>query len=193
MNFEEVKQEIEKTLSPKRFLHSLGVAKRAEELAKIYNQDIEKARLIGMVHDVAKEMSKEESLQYAGDNGIIFDEIEKQESSLWHSKIGADIAKKRFGFSDDMVQAIRYHTVGNIHMNTLDKIIYLADKTEENRNFIDLQKAKEISDKDLDEGIIYTTAVSVEYSMKKQSLIHPDTIHVMNQIIMNTRRRYEYG
>lgn len=189
MNFNDIKKEIEKTLSAKRFKHSLGVVKRAEELASIYNEDVEKAKLVALVHDIAKEMTKEESLQYVKQNKIIFDEIEKAEPSLWHSKIGADIAKKKFGFSDNMAQSIRYHTIGNIHMNTMDKIIYLADKTEENRKFADLQKAKEISNKDLDEGLIYVARVAVEYSMKKQSLIHPDTINVMNQIIMNKRRK----
>lgn len=191
MNFEEIKEEVKKALSEKRFLHSLGVAKRAEELAGIYGEDIDKARIIGIAHDIAKEMKKEAAICYVKENGIIFDEIEKQEPALWHSKIGADIAKKKFGFTQDMAQAIVYHTTGNINMNTMDKIIYLADKTEEGRNYIDLEKAKKICDENLDEGMLYVAGVSIEYNIKKKSLIHLDTIHVINQIIMNRNKKKE--
>lgn len=167
MEYEKIKEDIKNILSEKRYMHSLGVAKRAIELAKIYGEDARKAQIIGIAHDVAKEMPKEEAIEYVKQNGIIFDEIEKNETSLWHSKIGADIAKKRYGFSEDMAQAILYHTTGNINMNTMDKIIYVADKTEENRKFEDLKKAVEISNKDLDEGILYISELAIEKSMKK--------------------------
>lgn len=187
MNYEQIKEEVKNILSEKRFKHSVGVAKRAEELARIYGEDEEKARLIGIVHDIAKEMPKADALEYAKENEIIFDEIEKYEPSLWHSKIGADIAEKRYGFTKDMKQAILYHTTGNVNMNTMDKIIYIADKTEENRKFADLEKVVEISNKDLNEGILYIAGITIEKSMKKLSLIHPDTIDLMNSIIMNKK------
>lgn len=187
MDFEQIKNEVEKVLSPKRFNHSMGVAKRAVELAKIYGEDEEKARIIGIAHDIAKEMQKEEAILYVKENGIIFDEIEEREPSLWHSKIGADVAIKKFGFTKSMAQAIVYHTTGNVNMSTMDKIIYLADKTEENRDYIDLEKAKEISNKNLDEGVLYVAKVAIEYSLKKQSLIHPDTINLINKIIIEKK------
>lgn len=116
-------------------------------------------------------MPKEEALKYANENGIKFDEIEKNEPALWHSKIGADIAEKKFGFSKDMKQSILYHTTGNINMNTMDKIIYIADKTEENRKsknlILNVEKAIEISNKDLDQGVLYIAGISISYSIEK--------------------------
>ncbi len=112
---------------------------------------------------------------------------------LWHSKIGADIAKKKFNFTIDMLQAIQYHTIGNVNMNTMDKIIYVADKTEENRKqknmTLDLQKAIELSNKDLDKGILYIAQNSIKYSLEKGSLIHPDTINLINKIITETKNK----
>lgn len=185
MNFEEIKKEVEKRLSEKRFLHSCGVAKRAQELARIYGEDEEKAKMIGIAHDIAKEMPKEEALSYIKENGITFDEIEKQQPELWHSKIGADICQKKFGFTNDMKQAILYHTTGHVDMNRMDKIIYIADKTEENRKyrFMDLEEAMYISNQDLDDGILYIAGVGIKMNIDKKTLIHPDTIHVMNQIL----------
>lgn len=191
MNYQEIEEYIKRILSEKRFIHSQGVAKRAVELAKIYDQDEEKARLIGIAHDIAKEIPKEEALKYAIENEIEFDEIEKNEPGLWHSKIGADIVEKRFGFSKDMKQAVQYHTTGNVDMNTMDKIIYIADKTEENRTNQDLVIAREISNQNLDKGLLLVAKRTIEYSLAKNSLIHPDTIGLINHIILNKRNNNE--
>lgn len=189
MEYKEIEEYIKSILSEKRFKHSLGVAKRAQELAKIYGEDEEKAKLIGIAHDIAKEIPKEEALKYVKENGIKFDQIEQNEPGLWHSKIGADMVEKKFEFTKDMSQAILYHTTGNINMNTMDKIIYLADKTEENRTKINLEEAIEISNRNLDEGILYIAGFAINYSIAKKSLIHPDTIELMNKIILESNNK----
>lgn len=189
MNFEQIKEEVKNNMSEKRFRHSCGVAKRAVELAKIYGYDEEIAQKVGIAHDIAKEMPQDLALKYIQENNIIFDEIEKEEPALWHSKIGADIAEKKFGFTKEMKQAIIYHTTGNVNMNVLDKIIYLADKTEEGRTKINLEEANKISNENLDEGMLYVAKYSVEYSLKKNSLIHPDTIYLINKIINQKKNK----
>ncbi len=191
MNYEQVEKYVKERLSEKRFIHSVGVAKRAVELAKIYGLDEEKAKLIGIAHDIAKEIPKEEALKYAIENEIEFDEIEKNEPGLWHSKIGADIVEKKFRFSQDMKQAVLYHTTGNVNMNTMDKIIYIADKTEENRTNSDLVVAREVSNQNLNQGLLLVAKRTIEYSLAKNSLIHPDTIDLMNHIIINRKNSNE--
>lgn len=191
MSYEEIEEIVKNTLSEKRFNHSNGVAKRAAELASMYGEDIETARKIGIAHDIAKEMPKEEALKYAKENKIIFDEIEQNEPGLWHSKLGASLAVKKFGFTPDMARAITYHTTGNVNMNTMDKIIYLADKTEAGRTYEDLELAREISNKSLDEGVLYVAKVALQYSLKKESLIHPDTVNLINKIVMNKKKGNE--
>jgi len=142
-----------------------------------------------MAHDVAKEMPVDVAMEYVRENNIIFDEIEEKEPGLWHSKIGADIAEKKFGFTDDMKQAIVNHTTGNVNMSVLDKIIYIADKTEEGRTKINLEEAVNISNNDLDEGVLYISKYMVEYSLKKNSLIHPETINLINKIISEKKNK----
>lgn len=189
MKYEEIEKIVKQTLSEKRYNHSLGVAKRAVELAKIHGEDQEKARIIGIAHDIAKEIPKEEAIMYVKENGIIFDEIEQKEPSLWHSKIGADMAIKKLGFTKEMAQAILYHTTGHTNMNNMDKIIYLADKTEEGRTVIDLELAKKISNENLDEGVLYVAKFALNYSLNKNSLIHPDTVHLINKLIEEKKNK----
>ena len=76
-------------------------------------------------------------------------------------------------------------------MNTMDKIIYVADKTEEGRTYEDLELAKEISNKSLDEGVLYVAKVALQYSLTKESLIHPDTVNLINKIVMNKKKENE--
>ena len=128
---EVIKKDLKETLSEKRYEHCLGVMKKAEELAKIHGADVEKARICGLAHDIAKEMTVEESLEYAKKNNVEIDEVEKINTGLLHAKIGADIVKKKYGFSLDMQEAVKYHATANKNMDLLAKIIYVADKTEE--------------------------------------------------------------
>ncbi len=187
MDYEEIKADVEKVLSEKRFTHSVGVAKKAVELAKIYGVDEDIAKKTAIAHDVAKEITKEEKLNYAKEHNIEVDEIESAKPSLLHGKIGADIAAKKYGFSEDMQNAIKFHTTGRANMSILEKIIYVADKIEENRKGkkVDIEKARELSKKDIDETIIFLMDESIVYNIGKEGLVHPKTIEARNYLLMH--------
>lgn len=186
---QKINQDIKKELSEKRYNHSVGVMKKAEELAKIYNVDTNKAKLVGLAHDIGKELSKEEKLQYAKDNNIEIDEIEKVNVGLLHGKIGADICKKRYGFTRDLQDAIKYHTTGNKNMDLLAKIIFVADKIEDGRNYKneqkmqDLEKMRKIAKENIDEAVLYSIDASLVFTIQKKELIHPDSIATRNAIL----------
>lgn len=186
---ETIDKDIKTALSEKRYNHSLGVMKKAEELAKIYGENVNKAKLVGLAHDIAKEISKEEKLGYVKKNFMEIDEIERFNVGLLHGKIGADICKKRYGFTRDMQNAIKYHTTGHENMDRLAKIIFVADKIEEGRVYRDedkakrLEKVRKLANEDLDLAILYVLDLSLEYTIKKGELIHPDGIKTRNRLI----------
>lgn len=184
MNLEQIQKDVKEILSEKRYIHSLGVMERAEELARIYGENIEEAKLVGIAHDIAKEMNEEEIRKYIKENNIEIDEIEERQPYLLHGKIGADICFKKYGFSKYMIDAIKRHTTGEKNMTKLDKIIFLADKTEKNRNFIDLKEAVEICNKSLEEGMIYCLNIAIKENIERNRLIHPDTIITRNDIMI---------
>ena len=143
-DLEKIKEELKEKLTKDRYEHSLGVMKEAKLLAKIYGEDEEEAEFAGLIHDIAKEMSKEEILSYTKKYNIELDEIEINQMGLVHSKIGASIAKERFSASTKVQNAILNHTTGNVNMSLFDKIIYLADKVEENRTYDGVEEIREI-------------------------------------------------
>ena len=187
-----INEAVKKELSEKRYKHSVGVMEKAEELAKIYGADVNKAKLVGLAHDIGKELSREEKLQYAKENNIEIDEIEKINVGLLHGKIGADICKKRYGFTEDMQAAIKYHTTGSgkKEMTLLEKIIFLADKIEENRRYKDenkmaeLEELRELAKKNLDLATIKAIDNSLIYTIQKGELMHPDSVLTRNGLIL---------
>ncbi len=186
MNLEQIQKEVKEILSEKRYNHSVAVMERAEELAKIHGEDVEIAKLVGITHDIAKELNEDEIKEYVKENNIEIDEIEEKQLYLLHGKIGADICGKKYGFTDYMKNAIELHTTGSKNMTKLDKIIFLADKTEKTRNFADIEEAIEISNKSLDKAMIYCLNIVIQDNIKRGRLVHPNTIITRNDIMLHS-------
>ena len=190
MEYEEIENDVKSVLSEYRFTHSLGVAKKAVELAKIYGVQEETAKKVGIAHDIAKEMTDQEMIEYAKANNIRIDEIETVRPSLLHGKIGADIAAKKYGFTEDMLNAIKWHTTGRKNMSMLEKIIYVADKTEENRKGtrFNLEKSRELSTQNIDETLIFLMNEFITNNVKNEWLIHPETINARNELLLKIHK-----
>lgn len=184
LDIEKAKGNLKERLTEKRYNHSLGVMKASEELAKIYKEDIEEARFTGLIHDIAKELTREEIENYIEKYNIEVDEIEKNSKGLLHAKLGAVIAKEELGASEKIQNAIKYHTTGNIKMDTFAKIIYLADKIEENRDYEEVEVLRKLALEDLDKAILFTLDFTIQKGIRKQKLIHPDTVNLRNKIII---------
>ena len=130
INQEEILQWLKENLSEERYIHTLGTAECAKELAKRYNLESEKAYIAGLLHDCAKCFTTEKLLE------IIHENLEVEESEMLnyktlHAPVSAFIAAKEFGVTDkEILSAIRWHTLGKINMTDFEKIIFIADKIE---------------------------------------------------------------
>ncbi len=187
MNFEEIEAIVKKQLSENRFFHSKCVAKRCEELAEKYGEDKLKAKLIGIAHDIAKEWSDEKKIQYAEKNQLPIDEIERQQPGLLHAKIGAHIGKIEFGFTEDMAEAISAHTTGKENMNTLAKILFIADATGDDRTWQDLEETRKMADEDIDKTVLYLLNVEIKDRLNKDKAIHVNSILTRNELLFKKK------
>ena len=193
MEYSQIKNDVKAILSEYRFTHSIGVAKKAVELAKLYNVDEEIAKKVGIAHDIAKEMTDEELLEYAKANNIEIDEIENAKPSLLHGKIGADIVAKKYGFTEDMVNAIKWHPTGRKNMSMLEKIIYVADKTEENRKEtrFDIEKSRELATQNIDDALIFLMNKFITYNIENERIIPPETIKARNDLLLKEGKMHK--
>ena len=132
-SFEEINNWLKEHLSEERYLHSLGTMECAVELAEIFGQDKEKAKIAGLLHDCAKCFSKEELIKLIKDNikDVLPSELDSPKTL--HAPVSAYFAGEEFGVEDEeILSAIRWHTLGNCSMSEFEKIIFLADKIEPN-------------------------------------------------------------
>lgn len=183
---EQIKKDLKEILSERRYIHSLGVMEMAGKLAKIHNEDIETAKIAGLLHDIAKEMPKEEMLKYVKENNIETNKIERINTAILHGKIGADIAKKRYGVSKQIQDAIKYHTTTSPEMDTLAKIVYVADKTEMNRKSedYDIEYERKLAKEDLDAVIIYIIDANIKSLIDKNKLIEEESVKTRNSLMI---------
>lgn len=185
MNLEEIKKYVKENLSEERYYHSTCVMERCEEIARMFNFDVEIAKKVGIAHDVAKELSPEQKIEYCKKNDIEIDEIEEKNTSLLHAKIGADIAKKKFNFSKSMCQAVKAHTTGLPKMDLLAKILFIADRTSQDRELSDIDYINKLLEKNIDETILYILDKKIELQIKKQASMHINSIITRNWILEN--------
>jgi predicted HD superfamily hydrolase involved in NAD metabolism len=104
---------------------------------------------------------------------------------LLHAALGADMLEESYGIKDpDIKQAIRFHTVGGAGMSKLDKIIYLADMIEPGRDFPELAILRRLAEENLDQAMLLAFNQSMQFVLKKNSIIHPDTVLARNEILL---------
>ena len=165
MKLEQIQAEIKNRLSEKRYYHCVCVMERCEELARKFGFDIETAKKIGIAHDIAKELTDEEKLEYCRKNNIEVDDMEKQSISILHAKVGAHMVKELFGFDEKMCNAIKAHTTGLPQMDMLSKILFIADRTSKERNFPDIKYLNQLLEQGIDQAVLYILDKKIELQL----------------------------
>ena len=101
-------------------------------MAEKFGLNSEKAYTAGLLHDCAKCFSNEKLLEIIHSN-LQVEEAEMLNYKTLHAPVSAYYAQKEFGVEDnEILSAIRWHTLGQIEMSNFEKIIFLADKIEPN-------------------------------------------------------------
>ncbi|MBR4224027.1 MAG: bis(5'-nucleosyl)-tetraphosphatase (symmetrical) YqeK [Oscillospiraceae bacterium] len=169
---EEIKEILKIRLSKRRLIHSLNVADMAVRLAQRHGADKDKAYLAGLVHDICKEIPHEEQLIMAKNCGRGFTHEEELIPALYHGPAGAYYAQYVLGIEDDdILDAIRYHTIARGEMSRLEEVIYLADLTSAERSYKDVDKMRELALEDIDRAMYEALKFQIGDVLKKGSVI----------------------
>lgn len=188
-NEEEIKRQLKQSLKPKRYEHVIGVRDTAVELAKLYNEDLEKAKIAALIHDYCKNMSDEQIVSIAEEYKLAIDQIYKESPQLMHGAIAAAIAKDTMGITDcDILNAVIYHTTGRENMSVLEKIIYIADYIEPSRSFPGVDDLRKSAVHDLDVALLKAFDNTIKLVVDRGQLLHLDTIKGRNYILSKNRR-----
>ncbi len=180
-----IKQDLEKNLSKTRYNHSIMVANEAKNLALHYNVDENKAYISGLVHDIAKEFSfeknKELILKYKLSEELLLPQYKK----IIHADIGAVLVKDLYQLDDDISKAVLYHTIGNIKMNTLAKIVFIADKIGREHINPAIKNLQKLAYIDLDKALLFYLQ-NLQKNLESKGIdLHPNSLSLLKYLNNN--------
>ena len=178
---------LKENLSDERFRHSIGTRDAAEKLAIMFGLDSQKAALAGLLHECAKEYSYEDMLEIISEHCPDVDEEELKAKKVLHAPVSAYVAKTIFDVQDaEILDAIRFHTIGRIGMTDFEKVIFLADKIELNtrieENFEALRKELDTT-KSLDATLFLCSKMTIQSLLDRNLIINNKTIELYNNLL----------
>ncbi|MFA6031183.1 MAG: bis(5'-nucleosyl)-tetraphosphatase (symmetrical) YqeK [Elusimicrobiota bacterium] len=172
-------------LEPKRYRHTLAVARIACELAARHGLAVERAALAGLLHDCGRILSPSAMTRYARAHRLevpFFDEVVARRPGLLHAYVGADLGAKRFGVQDPAVlSAVRKHTLGDPRMTRFDRLLYTADACSEDRSYPEAVRIRRLARRDLDDGFRETVRVKLTWVLTQGDWMHPYGPALWNQ------------
>jgi len=184
MDLSDLERGVRQYMTAERFAHSQGVRRTAAELSRQYGCDEGKAEIAALLHDIARDLSLEEMNSILKSANTPFSNVDEVSNtpSLLHARVGAVIARIRFGIEDDeILQSITFHTTGGRGMTLLEKIIFVSDFIEPGRTFRGVQTARKTAFRDIDETMYYILRFLLRYLVIKKRYICENTLFAYNE------------
>lgn len=179
-------------LSDKRLAHILEVEKSALALAARYGVDEEKASIAALLHDIAKEYPHQLLLAKAREYDILIDDITAQNLGLLHGPVGAYEARRIFSMVDEAIfEAVYYHSTLNSGVGLLAKVIFMADRVEDTRNYDGVEEIRLAAAESLDKAIIVALSRNMGYELMRHRGVHPRSLAAYNEIILRNEVHFE--
>lgn len=176
----ELIEEVKKRLTSYRFEHVLRVEETALELAKNYDVNLEKVSIAALLHDVAKDEPENEMLDLVISENLDLDLLQYG-SAIWHAPIGVVKARRDFQVDDEeILNAIKHHTVGAPEMSLVEQIIFVADYIEPGRDFAGVEKAQKLAANSLEKAIKFKLTETIIDLVEKKRKIYPRVIDSFN-------------
>ncbi|MFC6164755.1 bis(5'-nucleosyl)-tetraphosphatase (symmetrical) YqeK [Lactiplantibacillus dongliensis] len=167
-------------LTDSRYQHCLRVEQTARELAQANGVDPELAAIAGLLHDYAKQRSDETFINLIKTRGLD-PALLNYGNGVWHGVVGAELIKTELHiYNEDILNAVRLHTVGAPYMPKLAQIVFMADFIEPNRNFPGVDEARQVTAKSLAAGVRYQIQHTLNYLIAKGQPVYPRTLATYN-------------
>lgn len=182
--------EILKTrLTSQRLYHSICVAEKAQHLADIFGGDRDKSYTAGLIHDIMRYEPAEKMIEIIERDGQILSESEKNITVTLHAVAGEVYLRTELGVTDEeILSAVRYHTTGKEDMSLLEKIIYVADLTSDDRDYPDVKEVRAMAEESLDKTCLRGLSFTIEDNARKCRPIHIDTVKAYNYLAERINR-----
>jgi nicotinate-nucleotide adenylyltransferase len=172
---EELERIVISLLNPNRVAHVLGCRDTAVELAKRWGADVTDAARAGILHDITKAIDGPLQLTLCEAYGKILSDFSRRYPKTLHALTGSLVAERIFGENKAVVEAIECHTTGKADMNLLEKIIYVADYMEPNRNFPGVENLRQLAFTDMDAALKLGLEMTLEHLNRQGNEVSPES------------------
>ena len=172
---EQLEQVVVSLLKPNRVNHVLGCRDTSVALAKRWGVDVTDAARAGILHDITKALDGPLQLTLCGEYGTILSDFSQRYPKTLHALTGSLVAEQIFGENAAVVAAIASHTTGKAAMNMLEKIIYVADYMEPNRDFPGVEKLRELAFSDMDAALKLGLHMTLEHLARQGAEVSPES------------------
>ena len=179
LSMEELEAEVVSLLNPNRVAHVLGCRDCAVELAKLYGENEVDAARAGLLHDITKAIDGPLQLTLCAEYGMILDTFSRSFPKTLHALTGSLVAERIFGENENVVSAICHHTTGRANMTLLEKIIYIADYVERNRDFPGVEEMRAMAYTDLDKAVLMGLQSAVAHVRRQGQGLAPATVEAL--------------
>ena len=170
---EELEPIVVSLLNPNRVKHVLGCRDTAVALAKRWGAEVTDAARAGILHDITKAIDGPLQLTLCDAYGKLLDDFSKRYPRTLHALTGSMVAQRIFGENDAVVSAIEFHTTGRANMTLLEKIIYVADYMEPNRDFPGVEQLRELAFSDIDAALKLGLEMTLEHLNRQGAEVSP--------------------
>lgn len=175
--------DLERNLKPNRLAHIYGVIQSSLRLAAENGVDLEKAALAAALHDCAKYVSREETLKLVEAGAITLDPVDMDYPAIWHGKVGAWIAREKYGITDpEILDAVEHHTLGHTNPSKLLQVLMCADTCEPGRSFPGVEELRGNVRNDLHTGLLAVLKAKVCEITERGKIPHPRIFETMKSL-----------
>jgi predicted HD superfamily hydrolase involved in NAD metabolism len=171
--------------------HIKAVAAEARRLARLHGVDEERAVLAARTHDIARAVDPEDLPRLARELGLNPNEVEEAAPILLHGPVAARWLASRYGVEDEEVLAVaRWHSTGRAGMSALEKVLFLADKVEQEKaaGRPDLEEVRRLAETDLDAAILRYLDLQLLEAVRQGWPLHPDAVAARNELLLGRER-----
>lgn len=179
LSLQDLEKEAIALLKPSRVAHVLGCRDTAVELARVWGVNETDAARAALLHDITKALDGPLQLTLCWSYGVILDEFFMQNPKTLHALTGSLVAKKIFGENQAVVDAICSHTTGKVNMNMLEKIIYVADYMEPNRDFPGVEELRHLAYTDIDGALKMGLEMTLAVLQKRGSEVSKASVDAL--------------
>jgi len=174
---------LDDALGPKRARHCRAVAGLAAELCAREGFDPGKGRVAGLAHDLCRALPAAAQAELAAACPVPHAAALASNARFAHGPAAATLLAAEYGCADaDILEAVAFHTLPRPDSGTLTRILYLADKNEPGREFLDPAERERVVALPLAEAFRLSVEAVVDWIRSEGLPLAPETADLYDSV-----------